>query len=195
MCFFCAANNVVMYDAQRLKMIIPLLVVTYWETRKITPKVTVCKSCIHEIFRERSHVALRGVLGGVIVALCLALPMILYAGPEGVPGAAFLGITFGIMSFIPLYFVLRHLHYTKHRPACPVCGRSAVGLLFKAASMRRAGRGMFPDYIDCGCGYQGPRAPLDGLWVFVDKWGPGPLAQSPVDRMAQASAFTRQKRK
>jgi len=195
LCFYCASNNVVMYDAERLKMVIPLLVVTLWQTRRITSKVSACRQCIHEIFTEKSRLILRSVLGCVIVALCLALPMILAFGPEAVPGATMVGVLFGILSFIAIYPIMRHLHFRKHRPACPVCGRNAVGLLFKAASLRRAGRGMFPDYIDCGCGYQGPRAPFDGLWVFVDKRGPGPLAGSPVDRMARAAAFTGQKRR
>jgi hypothetical protein len=193
MCFYCASNNIIASEINHC-IPIPLLIVPLHIkiTRIVRPKVTFCRSCLGSIHYRKSRVIPESIAGSLLVAICIALPLIGGFGPEAIPGATIAAVLFGLVSFLPIYFTLKHLDEKISRPTCPVCGRDATGMLFKTLSEFGVETKTAPDMIDCGCGYKGLRAPLDGLWAFVDKNGPKPLAGSPVDRMAQASAYARQ---
>jgi hypothetical protein len=194
MCFFCASNSVIFHETNR-RMIIPLIFITLIRTKSVRSKVTVCRTCLSDLYYRKSRVLPESMMGSLMVALCIALPIIGGYGLEAAAGATIMAVLFGILSFIPIFVTLRYLDEKRSRPTCPVCGKDAMGMLFKTSSALGVGSGTFPDFIDCGCGYQGPRAPLDGLWVFVQKNGWAPLSGGPLEKMAQASAFAARNRR
>lgn len=195
LCFYCASNNVIMSEGRRT-LIIPLifLPLALSRTTSITSKVSFCRSCMHDVYGEKAKVLPLSIMGSLIVALVLALPFLAVAGLDAGAGITIMSVLFGILSWLPIFFTLRYLNERKHRPSCPVCGKDATGLLFKSARAQGIRQGWYPDFIECGCGYQGPRAPLDGIWLFVDRFGAGPLAGGPVEKMALASEFVRKDR-
>lgn len=193
MCSYCASKNAVPIEGRRT-IVIPLIFVPLnltW-SKSVHPMVTVCRTCLSDIYYRKTRVLPESIVLSVFVWLGFALPGIGVGGLDAVPVCTLIGAMFGILSFLPIFFTMRYLDDRRSHPTCPICGRDAMGYLFKASSKFGSGTGAFPDFIKCRCGYEGFRAPLDGLWVFIDKHGPAPLAGSPLEKMARASAFERQ---
>jgi hypothetical protein len=86
-----------------------------------------------------------------------------------------------------MYTMLKRHYDEKYRPCCPVCGRDVMGAMLHEAMRSGQSAASGPNYVRCACGYEGPRVPLEGFWVFVDKHGPAPFEGSPLAAWAQHS--------
>jgi len=186
LCFRCASNMMTSTDT-RTTMIVPLVVATYSSNVTVTAKVPVCKSCRAGAPKEQWAELKRA--GKVGLAVWLILSTIIVVA-TGIGGAV---LVFAIIGVLSLMFTLMIYTFTGsekekyYGPCCPVCGRDAMPMLQRQAASMGVGEKEMPDILFCDCGYQGPRAPLDGLWLFVDRYGPGPLRGSPLEPLANAS--------
>jgi len=183
---------------RRRTLIIPLIIVLFSKTTSITARVSFCRPCFGRLVHEDDTRLEKTAMAAFFIAIALFMPLVVSIGPSTAGGAVVLAVLAGMIAVgaaFPVHYLLRYLYERKVRPTCPVCGRDAMRLISRNFSNSGIENGVLPDVIDCTCGYRGPRAPLDGLWVFVETNGPGPLAGSPVEKMANASRIARDARK
>jgi hypothetical protein len=171
----------------KTNLVVPLVIVTYYEYTKVEAKVAVCRACQADYKRINMNAFKTGGKAGLILWLGISLPLIAATGLDAAIVILLIIGALGLMSVFPVYFYISGRNEKDYRPACPVCGRDAMDLLLRHASSLGSQDKKMPNIIWCTCGYQGPRAPFDGLWKFVERNGPGPLERTPMESMANAS--------
>lgn len=191
-CALCASSTVETKDSHTSTKV-PLLVVNLTQTTTVSAQSSVCGRCRLQFDLERKRAMQVSAASGTAILFGTMLPLLL----AGVGGTfpfcfpAFLGVVLWLL----LYSLLLRHYDEKYRACCPVCGSDMMGaMLHQAMGSGQPGPGM-PNHVSCACGYQGPRVPLEGFWVFVDRHGPAPLEGSPLFAWAQHSWQVRHGRK
>jgi hypothetical protein len=90
---------------------------------------------------------------------------------------------------ISLYLLLSWRVDRTVRPSCPVCGRDVLQEILRDALMEEGDERFKYGLVRCSCGYNGSRDPIDGLWVFVERYGSDPLKGSPLEVQARKAGF------
>jgi hypothetical protein len=186
LCTVCASNMMTSVDT-KTNMVVPLVVVTYVSSTRVEAKVTVCRSCQADYKKINMDAFKTGGKAGLILWLGISLPLIATTGIGAAIAILLIIGALGLMFIFPVYFFLVGRNEKNYRPTCPICGKDAMNMLFRNASSLDSREQEMVNMLWCTCGYQGPRVPFDGLWKFVDNHGPGPLAGSSLEPMANES--------
>jgi hypothetical protein len=185
LCPDCTSNTMTTVDS-KTTLVIPLYVATYSQHTTVEAKVTVCRSCQADYKKINMEAFKTGGKAGLVLWLGISLPLVAVSGIDAAIAILLIIGAIGLFFTFPVFFFIAGKNEKNYRPACPVCGRDVMDLLLRQAGTFSPEKGM-PDVLSCTCGYQGPRAPFDGLWKFVDRHGPGPLVGSHLEPLANAS--------
>jgi|GEM_PF-3431744 len=198
LCERCSSTTVPLI--KKSTTVIPMIIVTVRKTTTLRVGITVCRKCLVELDVERRKRKRNSLLYGIGVLVgCLAIMgiwgVIIGAGASGLLLGLCLGAPFAILVFLlASWYLVEHTLDRTLGPFCPVCGNTLTNILLQQAKTRGTGSFQMQNVIMCPyCGYYGPRAPLDGLWRFVDANGTGPLFGSVVESVANRSMHARHK--
>ena len=167
-----------------------MLVVDVTKTASIELQVPVCKVCTD---RENAAYKAHGnklVWIPITIAIIVFISIIWFMSWNSICIAliASIGLFFGVLLFLNWLFVGRKGHEIKLAFACPVCGSNLMNYYLEIAKDQPQGSAVMANMIACPtCRYNGPRRPYDGLFKFVDKYGPAPLEGTIMGNMAYQS--------
>jgi uncharacterized membrane protein YeaQ/YmgE (transglycosylase-associated protein family) len=166
----------------------------YSKTTEIEVEVTICKACKAFVEIKRKQGAMKGIMAGVIGFILVFLPFTILMGVTGLAFSACFGCMMGACLFvIGIYFFLDYSIDRHLGPYCPICGMNLLEPLVQMAHRGQSGSYSIPNSLQCmKCGYVGPRSPYDGLWRFIDKYGPSIFKTTPYEGMADRSYQVRQ---
>ena len=166
----------------------PFIIIS--KTTEIKTTVTTCKICKDRIEKQTSSGVTKSIITGLAVFGGLFIVIFLSSGGEH--GELFFSFCtscgLGIGAFLLIMFFAVSLKEKKLGPFCPTCGRHLMKhLLMLAKHMGKETPGI-PNHLDCPyCGYKGPIAPMEGLSLYVIKYGARSLAYTSVAQIAKYS--------
>ncbi len=161
----------------------------YRKTTEVEVAVTVCRTCKGFVEVKRKEGAMKGVIAGVFGFLLVFTPFTILMGLPGLGFSACFGCMMGACLFVIGTYIFLDYSIDRHLgPYCPICGMNLLEPLAQMVHRNPSGTYSIPNSLQClKCGYVGQRSPYDGLWRFIDKYGPSILKTTPYEGMAERS--------
>jgi uncharacterized membrane protein YgdD (TMEM256/DUF423 family) len=165
-----------------------LVVASINKTTQVKIGVTACMQCKERIEHHETKGIKIGLAGGLIAFFVLLVLLVYFSMMQFTWFGFCFSCGMGIAVCILIFYILVMSKEQTKGPFCPVCGTMVMKQLLEAAKTSGQKDGSMPNYIQCWvCGYTGALHPYEGLWRFVAKYGPGPLAHTVVGRLSEYS--------
>ena len=191
MCIRCAAHT--MPFSKVLESLYNSPLGLFYTRRAINFDLTVCGNCELDYQREKRSAIVKSVGYGAVTSLVVSLTSVIIlsivGGQQIFEFALIVGILSGFLISIPINHHLIEKIETELSPCCPACGKSVVDELVQMDESTRTQQAIYG--FHCTCGYTGPLTPIDGLFHFVDKYGPASLGGTGLENAAKFSQQVR----